>query len=219
MSTNSGIYPLPMVSVIVPVYNAEKYVEECIKSILNQDYSNIELIIVNDGSTDNSYEICKMISEKDERIQLYDRNNCGVGRTRNFGIEKASGKYITFVDADDFLDKNMIRRMVDEAEENDAEVVVAGFRRVTEAGEIVHEESYEEKIIDDVKNEFAPRLIGSRPECRDSIFATVWGKLYLHKCFSESLVRFNDSRIYEDLMFLLDFMLGIDRVALFSYFI
>ena len=97
-----------LVSIIVPVYNCEKYIDRCIKSLIGQTYKNLEIIIINDGSTDNSLEIIRKYEKKDTRIKLIDKNNEGVSVARNFGIKHANGKYLTFVDADDWLELNAI---------------------------------------------------------------------------------------------------------------
>ena len=106
------------VSIVVPVYNAEKYVAECIESLINQTYKNIEIILINDGSKDKSYEICERYAKKDARIQLYNQENIGVSKTRNKGIEKASGKYILFVDSDDYCESEMVENAAKNANED-----------------------------------------------------------------------------------------------------
>ena len=103
-----------LISVVVPVYNSEKWLGRCIKSILNQSYKNIELILVNDGSEDNSKQICVEYKEKDNRIKLIDQKNSGVSAARNSGIASSCGKYLMFVDSDDFLEEKMINNMHDE---------------------------------------------------------------------------------------------------------
>lgn len=101
-----------LVSVIVPVYNSEKYLEECIESILNQTYTNIELLLVDDGSSDDSGIICKRYAEKDERVLYFYKKNGGVSSTRNYGIEKSKGRYIVFIDGDDLIGKKAIFNLV-----------------------------------------------------------------------------------------------------------
>ena len=98
----------PMISVIVPVYNAEKYLKECIRSILNQTIQNLELILVNDGSTDGSGYICDEYINKDNRIKVIHKENGGVSSARNMGISEATGEYFTFVDSDDYLEPNAL---------------------------------------------------------------------------------------------------------------
>ena len=93
-----------LISVIVPVYNVEEYLKQCLDSILEQTFSNYEVILVNDGSTDSSGLICQEYAEKDARIRYFEKENGGLSDARNYGIEQAQGEYLTFVDSDDFLD-------------------------------------------------------------------------------------------------------------------
>ena len=100
-----------LISVIVPIYNSEKYLDNTIKSIINQTYKNLEIILVDDGSTDKSYEICKKYQKKDNRIKLFHQKNKGVSSARNKGIENSNGEYITFIDSDDLIDKRMYEKL------------------------------------------------------------------------------------------------------------
>ena len=97
------------VSVIVPIYNVEDYLECCLDSILKQTYTNLEIILVNDGSTDSSLSICKKYLEKDNRIVIVDKSNGGLSDARNAGLENANGEYVMFVDSDDFLTENAVK--------------------------------------------------------------------------------------------------------------
>ncbi|KHS57836.1 glycosyl transferase family 2 [Terrisporobacter othiniensis] len=97
------------VSIIVPIFNSEKYLRTSIESILNQSYKNFELILINDGSSDGSLDICKEYIDKDERIVLINKNNEGVSSARNEGIDKSTGKYIVFCDSDDYIEKNYFK--------------------------------------------------------------------------------------------------------------
>jgi glycosyltransferase involved in cell wall biosynthesis len=101
-----------LLSIILPVYNAEMYLKRCINSVLRQDFNNFELIIVNDGSNDKSQDICEYYSRIDNRIKLYNQINSGVAVARNTGLEKANGDYILFIDSDDWLDYDMISSMI-----------------------------------------------------------------------------------------------------------
>ena len=102
-----------LISIIVPVYNSELYINRCLDSLLKQTYKNIEIIIVDDGSKDNSLQLIKDYANKDSRIKIYTQSNQGPSVARNTGLDNATGKYIMFVDADDFIDKNMVRYMVE----------------------------------------------------------------------------------------------------------
>ena len=113
-----------LISVIVPVYNVEKYLPQCIDSIINQTYKNIEIILVNDGSTDNSLSICNKYKEKDRRIKIINKKNGGLSSARNAGIEKINGPYLCFIDSDDFIDNNMILKLYNLIRNNNSDIAV-----------------------------------------------------------------------------------------------
>lgn len=119
------------VSVIVPIYNTEKFLEKCIESILNQTLEEIEIILINDGSTDNCHKICQEYAEKNkDKIRYINNKNIGCSATRNLGIELARGEYIAFVDSDDYIDKEMYEEMYNKALEENSDVVVCGINSV-----------------------------------------------------------------------------------------
>lgn len=111
----------PLVSVIIPIYNSELYLEDCINNVLKQTYENLQIIFVNDGSTDNSLEICKKVN--DDRVEVYSKENGGASSARNFGLKYRKGKYVLFVDSDDYLKKDAIENLVNTAEKDNADCV------------------------------------------------------------------------------------------------
>lgn len=119
------------ISIIIPVYNTEKYVEKCINSIRNQSYKNLEIIIIDDGSTDDSSLICTNLSNKDERIVYKKIKNGGVSNARNYGINISTGDYISFVDSDDYISNDYIEKLVKIAIEKNSQIVVCGLTEVT----------------------------------------------------------------------------------------
>ena len=125
---------MPEVSIIIPVYNNEKYIEKCIHSVLNQTFGELEIIAVNDGSTDESGKILKNLERENVRIILLEQNNQGVAAARNLGVRKATGKYITFVDGDDYLKNDYIEKMYDLAEKECLDMVISGLTYVDESG-------------------------------------------------------------------------------------
>lgn len=125
------------VSVIVPVYNAEKYIEKCINSLLNQTYQNLQIILVNDGSRDGSGLICDQIASQDPRVYVIHQENKGVSAARNSGLRIAEGEYITFVDADDTLQADAIMSAQEILSESNSDVVVYGWNIVHESGSVV----------------------------------------------------------------------------------
>ena len=117
---------MDLISIVVPVYNAEKYISNCIKSLCNQTYTNIEIILVNDGSTDSSLEICHLYSEKDNRIKIINQSNRGVSAARNTGIYAAKGAYLTFVDSDDYVMDNYCDILIELINVNNVDFVYCG---------------------------------------------------------------------------------------------
>lgn len=135
-----------LISIIMPIYNAEKYLNRSIESIMNQTYNNIEIILVNDGSNDNSLEICTNYQEKDNRIKLINQGNKGVSFARNRGIDEANGDYIMFIDSDDYIEKNMIEDMVAKITKDDIDLVISGIKmNYIRNGQVVGEERYQLK--------------------------------------------------------------------------
>ena len=132
----------PLISVIVPVYNVEKYVGRCLTSIINQSYTNIEIIVVNDGSTDNSLSVCEEYAAKDNRIILFSQENRGLSGARNTGLRHYTGEYVTFVDSDDWIHHNMIEYLYNILVRHDSEMSLCGSLRVSEG--IIADKQYKE---------------------------------------------------------------------------
>lgn len=126
-----------LVTVVVPIYNVEKYLERCISSIVNQTYRNLEIILVDDGSPDRCPQMCDVWAEKDSRIKVVHKKNAGLGMARNTGIEHATGRYICFFDSDDYVDLNTIQKTVALAENTCADIVVYGLTSVNANGEVI----------------------------------------------------------------------------------
>lgn len=196
-----------LVSIIVPVYNVEKYLEQCINSLINQTYEEIEILLINDGSKDNSGKICDEYKKKDKRIKVFHKENEGLGLTRNFGIERAKGKYMVFVDSDDYLPTTAIETLMSYSKEYDT--VIGGYTKVTNEGKELFVEKYqkEEFTNENVLNKLLPRLLGSLPNIKDSIFTTVCAKLYSAKIINDHNIRFKSEREFqsEDLGFQFDY--------------
>lgn len=127
----------PKVTVIVPVYNVENYLYDCITSILGQTYQNLEIILINDGSTDNSPEIINSFAKTDKRIKIIHQKNSGLSNARNTGLNNATGKYITFVDSDDYIDQRMIEHMTNAINDTQASIVCCSFKEVYPSGKTI----------------------------------------------------------------------------------
>lgn len=148
------------VSVIVPIYNMEKYLEKCINSIINQDYKNLEIILVNDGSTDSSLEICNKYKKQDDRIIVIDKKNSGQAEARNVGLEKATGYYISFIDSDDWIDKKMISSLVKNMEMYSCDVSVCSLHLTKNINEDNCNDKYRIKIINPEDAEYITAKYG-----------------------------------------------------------
>ena len=180
----------PLVSVIVPIYKVENYMEECIHSILGQKYAHFELILVDDGSPDNCGKMCDEFKEKDSRIQVIHKENGGLSSARNAGLEIAKGEYIAFVDSDDAVHEDYLLDMVTLARKHQADIVCCSFVKG------------EEKIWDDKE---AVITIQENEEIlqrinEDDVVKTVaWNKLYHHSFFTEKKFRYPEGKIHEDM--------------------
>lgn len=191
-------------SVIVPVYNTEKYLERCIDSIVNQTFKNVEILLINDGSTDNSIEICRRYEKNDERIKLINKQNSGVSETRNIGIENATGEFITFVDSDDEIALNMYEQMIGAANEKDADIVFCGFKKISDNG--ISCENIE-KLKEVAKGAIEPFFYS-----RDAVMGSVWRAIFRREVVGD--LRFDKNIVYEeDKIFILNFLDKSKKIA------
>lgn len=138
---------MPKVTVVVPVFNVEKYLHQCIESLLNQTYRNLEIILVDDGSTDNSGAICDKYRQKDQRIKVIHKCNQGLGFARNSGMKETTSDYITFMDSDDYADEDMIEELMRPIIDENADTVIGGFKKVNDEKKILFIDSYNKKHI------------------------------------------------------------------------
>lgn len=182
----------PLISVIVPVYNAEKYLVRCIDSIINQSYKNLEIILINDGSTDSSSEICESYQEKDIRIQVIQKENGGPASARNAGLQIYAGEYLCFVDSDDWLANNYVSELYGLIKKYDADIAACEYYNVDEYKTYPPCENVEIRICN---NEDFLKICFSEM----SISVVPWNKLYKRELYSE--IRFpEDKMICEDVM-------------------
>lgn len=203
------------ISIIVPVYNAEKYLGQCLESLLNQTYKDIEIICVNDGSTDSSLEILKRYAQEDERVIIIDKNNEGVSFARNKALEVVRGEYLLFVDSDDWIETTTCNDALIQIQKEDADVVMWSYTREFKDKVLPKRIWEEEKGIlkkNEVQSKIHRRMIGiideelHTPENADAL-CTIWGKLYKTDIITENQIRFKDIReigSYEDGLFNLE---------------
>lgn len=221
----------PLVSIILPVYNAQNHLVRCVGSICAQTYRNIEIIILNDGSKDQSLPVCEEFRQKDSRILLVDKANSGVSDTRNLGLKLASGKYVEFVDSDDYLDPDFTERLVAAAEENEADFVIAPYKMVIPAGA-----SKPEQVLDKIQDELGVMSVARPPEVREYgflpagvydkdtfalrlmdkpasyFYSVLWNKLYRRDILTGNDIQFvSEMRWAEDLVFNLRYIQYAER--------
>lgn len=201
-----------LVSIIVPVYNAEKYLDKCINSILNQTYHNIELILVNDGSTDRSEQICLEYAKNDNRISYFRQTNAGPSTSRNNGILKSKGNYIQFLDADDYLDVNSVYTLVNAI--RDVDYVIAGYYNISESPKGNSKKLVTSSMIGTYLKEDLLLYWGELVE--EEVFHYTWNKLYKSE-FIKDRIRFNENiKISEDMLFNLDYLSNINRIKIIN---
>lgn len=164
------------VSVIIPVYNTDDYLERCLRSVVSQTYSNLEIILINDGSTDSSGEICEKWSNSDERIAVVHKENGGLSSARNAGIDLATGRYIAFVDSDDYIEPQMYETMVELLENSKSQIACCGRRRVEKNRAYLQYTLEKPKVISG--EDAIGRLLRN-----DGIDEAAWDKLYLRRLF------------------------------------
>lgn len=190
----------PKVSIIIPVYNSEMFIEKCIDSVLEQSFNEYEIILINDGSKDGSKQILDEYKERyPEKIVVIHQENMGVSKTRNNAIKMAKGRYIMFIDNDDYIDKDYVEVFVKEIEEQDFDVVLGGYRRPNENGKIIKELKLPQE-------EWAKFMI----------FAP-WAKIYKREYLIKNNIEFLPINIGEDVYFNLQAMLISKKIKIIDY--
>ena len=182
----------PLVSIIIPVYNVEKYLDKCITSVVNQTYKNLEIILIDDGSPDNCPAICDAWKSRDSRIKVIHQQNGGLSHARNEGLKIATGEFIGFVDSDDWIEPEMYETLLTAIQENDADIAVCNYQSEHEKAQVVIQkpESPSKKIYTEVE---ALELLLSG---KSFIRSVVWNKLFKSHLLTDLL--FPEGKIYED---------------------
>ena len=196
------------VSIIVPVYNVEEYLENCIESILNQTFKDFELILVDDGSTDNSGKICDIYEKKDTRIKVIHKNNGGLSSARNAGLDIADGKYIGFVDSDDYIHYQMYEKLYSQIINNKADISVCGFQKVKKfKKDLLSTNKFYEKVELFNNIEALEQLY-----CKYSTeFVVSWNKLYIKTLFKD--IKFKEGAIHEDEFIIHQLLYKVNKVV------
>ena len=192
-----------LISIIVPIYNVEKYLKRCIDSIINQTYKKLEIILVDDGSKDNSGKICDKYAKKDIRIKVIHKKNEGVSEARNVGLKVSTGEYIGFVDADDYIEPNMYEEMSDNLKENNADIVICDYNTNDREKQRKTKQEKNHKYTNNIE------IISKDEACNKLFFdyscrGFLWNKLYKRDilCNAGKIILFDKNiKILEDLVY------------------
>ena len=180
-----------LISVIIPIYNVEHYLEKSVESVINQSYENLEIILVDDGSTDDSGKLCDKIAKKDERIKVIQKKNGGISDARNVGIEKANGKYLGFIDSDDYIDEFFYETLYAILKKYNSDISMCNYKKVYTDSEENNTESEHKEQVFDSKQALRELLLFGKIE------NYVWNKLYKKDVFTK--VRYPVGKKMEDL--------------------
>ena len=203
---------MDLVSVIIPVYNVEKYLVRCVESVKNQSYRNLEIILVDDESPDNCPAMCEQMAQNDNRIKVIHKKNAGLGFARNSGLEIATGNYVMFIDSDDWISKTHIENLYKAAIKSDADIAIGTHTNINSNGETsLHECSLKEKVYEgeEVVNDILLPLIGPDVsyEFDVQINCSAWRSLYKMDVIKNNNLKFISERhaVSEDIFFNIDF--------------
>ncbi len=201
------------ISIIIPIYNVEKYLQQCLESVINQTLEDIEIICVNDGSTDGSQKILEEYSYKDKRIKIINKKNAGLGAARNTGLEYANGEYIGFVDSDDWIDTTMYEKLYKNAKFYNSDIVICQIRVVNEFDELSYSPYYDlECFNDDFKN-----CVFDYKKTKDfitKINVNAYNKIFKTKFIREINAKFPEGLIFEDNPFFYYTYLNADNISI-----
>ena len=209
----------PKVSVIVPIYNVEKYLDRCMQSLLNQTLKEIEIILVDDGSPDNCPQLCDAYAKKDLRIKVIHKQNAGLGFARNSGIDRANGEFIAFVDSDDYIETTMYENLYNEAIQSNSDAVFCGFK--TETKKDIWEDSKEIEVRTEWNGnnvyEFMLDMVASAPyQKKERKYSmSVWHSIYKSSVIKNNNITFHSEReiLSEDIPFQIDFLKRAKKVV------
>ncbi len=203
----------PKISIIIPVYNAEIYIEQCIYSVLNQTMQELEIIAVNDGSTDNSGAILNRLAATDQRLKVFHNSNIGVSATRNFGLQQATGTYISFCDADDWMEPTMLQELYNALITNNCNWAICNVNLIKEDQPVKIRLQIKDQVIDitDKRADFLHALM------RFNYDYANWNKLFEASIIRQNQICFKeDMTIWEDLLFNLQYLHFANRVAILA---
>lgn len=196
-----------IISIIIPVYNVENHLKQCIESVINQTYKELEIIIIDDGSKDSSGKICDEYAEKDKRIKVIHKENGGISKARNTGLDIATGKYIMFIDSDDFFEENTCELLYNEIENKNADYVIGNYRHTSHDSK---NWSYPLFNVEDIDSNFKVSI----KDYKKSIYvlnSVIWNKIYKRDFIEEHNLRFIEGVMAEDAIFAIYFYTNSDN--------
>lgn len=200
--------PQIKISVIVPVYNVEPFLEECLDSILNQTLKDMEIICVNDGSTDNSLTILERYAKKDKRVQVISKENGGVSSSRNAGLAVARGEYVSFIDSDDFIEPQMLEMLYAKAKETDADIAITDLYLYDNKTKETSDDFRDQLLYLRLKNKVVTLM--EEPELISCI--AVWDRIYKRSLIFQPDLRFAEGLVYEDHLFTVQALVRAHRI-------
>ena len=209
-----------LITIVVPIYNVEKYLDRCVNSLVNQSYKNLQIILVDDGSPDKCPKMCDNWAKKDSRIEVIHKLNSGLGFSRNEGLKKAKGKYVCFVDSDDYIHETTIMELYLKIEESKADVCYYGCVDVIDGVESSKKPPKKLLYIgNEVQKEFAANLIGNMPNDSEPLFSGLSAcyAFYNTKFIKDNYIKFHSEReqfISEDMIFNLSVCLFANRIVI-----
>ena len=201
-----------LISIIVPIYNSEKTIDRCINSLINQTYKNIEIILIDDGSIDNSLELCQIYQKNDNRIKVISKKNEGVGKTRNVGLFECSGDYVMFVDADDYIDQIMTKLMIDSILRNNTNIALCNYYNVYEGDRKTKNLNISINSLEVEESRYLIKRIISL--MKDRVSPACWRGLYKKSLLTENNIFFSDLKMSEDFKFIIEVLMNVKLVSI-----
>lgn len=201
------------VSIVLPIYNVESYLETCVQSVKNQTYRNIEIILVDDGAKDNSGKICDRLALEDSRIVVVHKENGGLSSARNAGYKIATGKYLMYIDSDDVIKADVVEKCVETMQKDQSDIVIYGYEKIDENGNVLETCTWGNKLLNhDMMVEHLYTAI------TEMSFGYAWNKLYRKSVIDESQI-LSDSKIIdrEDLVYNMELLKNVDKVSYIDY--
>ena len=202
------------ISIIVPIYNAENYLKSCLNSVLSQTFKDFEVLMVNDGSIDNSATICQDYAERDSRFRYFEKVNGGLSDARNYGLDRAKGAYITFLDADDFLFENYLEKLYQASRLSDSDIIIGGYCRFDGSDFYFYNDHFKSESLISFTSAQAIQVLDSMLDVPFLTFSTAWGKLFKRGLFDE--LRFPYGKYAEDQFLIWKLYMRADNIHVFN---